>query len=67
MKAITSAEGFRNQGAEGDEVTGGWRKLHSEELHKLLVLTQYYPGDQMETGAAGGVIWNGWGGERRRT
>jgi hypothetical protein len=22
-------------GAKGDEVTGGWRKLHNEELHNL--------------------------------
>jgi hypothetical protein len=22
-------------GSKGDEVTGGWRKLHNEELHNL--------------------------------
>jgi hypothetical protein len=25
-------------GPKGDEVTGGWRKLHSEELHDLYSL-----------------------------
>jgi hypothetical protein len=25
----------RKFGSNGDEVTGGWRKLHNEELHNL--------------------------------
>jgi hypothetical protein len=27
-------------GPKGDEVTGGWRKLHNEELHNLYTLHQ---------------------------
>jgi hypothetical protein len=38
---FTQTEGVREQGAEDifgpkrDEGTGGWRKLHNEELHNL--------------------------------
>jgi len=32
-------------GPKRDEVTGEWRKLHSEEFTDLL-LTKYYLGDQ---------------------
>jgi hypothetical protein len=41
IKAETQTEGVRKQGAEKifgskkDEVTGGWRKLHNEELRNL--------------------------------
>jgi hypothetical protein len=32
------------------EVTGGWRKLHNEELHSLwgLLFTEYYYGEKMK-------------------
>jgi hypothetical protein len=26
---------------EGDEIIGGWRKLHNEELHKLALFAKY--------------------------
>jgi hypothetical protein len=41
IKGRTNTEGVLEQGAEGnmwterDEITGRWRKLHSEELHNL--------------------------------
>jgi hypothetical protein len=25
-----------------EEVAGGWRRLHNEELHNLLLFTKYY-------------------------
>jgi hypothetical protein len=41
MKRGTDIGGFENRvlrrvfGPERDEVTGGWRKLHNEDLHNL--------------------------------
>jgi hypothetical protein len=36
IKGGTQTEGVREQGAEErDEATGGWRKLHNEELHNF--------------------------------
>jgi hypothetical protein len=41
IKGRTQTEGFENRelrrifGPVRDEVTGGWRKLHAEELHNL--------------------------------
>jgi hypothetical protein len=28
-------------GPKEEEVTGGWRKLHDEELHNVLLFTRY--------------------------
>jgi hypothetical protein len=33
--------------SEWDEVTGDWRRLHSEELHDFYSLTEYYLGDRL--------------------
>jgi hypothetical protein len=33
-------------GPKREEVAGGWRRLHNEELHDLTRLTEYYSGDQ---------------------
>jgi hypothetical protein len=30
------------------EVTGSWRKLHSEEIHNFLLFTKYFHGDQIK-------------------
>jgi hypothetical protein len=35
-------------GTKRDEVTGGWRKLHNEELHNLFFFTIYYLDDQFK-------------------
>jgi len=35
-------------GPRKDEVTGEWRRLHNEELHDFLLLTQYRAGDKIE-------------------
>jgi hypothetical protein len=29
-------------GHKSEEVAGGWRRLHNEELHNLLRFTKYY-------------------------
>ena len=39
MKTLRST---RQQGA------GGWKKLHSEKLHDLLLLNNYHSGDYVE-------------------
>jgi hypothetical protein len=31
----------RKFGANGDEVTGGWRKLHKEDLHDFVLSAKY--------------------------
>jgi hypothetical protein len=31
-------------GLKGDDVTGGWRKVHNEELHNLLLFMKYENG-----------------------
>ena len=41
-------------GPKRDEVTGEWRKLHSEEFTDLL-LTKYYLGDQIKKNKMGRV------------
>jgi hypothetical protein len=41
-------------GPKRDEVTGEWRRLHSEELCSVL-LTKYYSGDQIKNTEMGGV------------
>jgi len=48
-----------------DEVTGDWRKLHSEELNDLYCFTQYRSGDQIEKNEMGGAC-SAYGGEDRR-
>jgi hypothetical protein len=35
-------------GSKRDGVTGEWRRLHNEELHKFVLTTKYYSGDEME-------------------
>jgi len=37
-----------------DEVTGDWRKLHSEELNDLYFLNKYYSCDQIKKNNMGG-------------
>jgi hypothetical protein len=32
-------------GPKREEVVGGWRTLHNEELHNLLRFTKYYYGE----------------------
>jgi hypothetical protein len=41
-------------GPEREEVTGGWRKLHNEELHNLYFI-RYYHGDQTQKDGMGGT------------
>jgi hypothetical protein len=38
-----------------DEVAGGWRKLHNEELHKFVSVASCYLGDQIKEGKMGGA------------
>jgi len=38
-----------------DKVTGEWRKLHTEELNDLVLLTQYCLGDKVEKNEIGGA------------
>jgi hypothetical protein len=42
-------------GPKRDEVTGEWRKLHSEELNDMHFLTQYCAGDKIEKNEMCGV------------
>jgi hypothetical protein len=35
MRVFENSALWRIFGPKGDEVTGGWRKLHNEELHSL--------------------------------
>jgi len=42
-------------GPRRDEVTGGWRKLHYEELNDLYYLTQYCSDDKIEKNEMGGA------------
>jgi hypothetical protein len=38
-------------GPKKEEVAGGWRRMHSEELHILcLTKTKYYSGDKIKEG-----------------
>jgi hypothetical protein len=48
-------------GPKRDEVTGEWRKLHSEELNDVL-LAQYCSGDKIEKNETGGAC-STYGGE----
>ena len=56
-------------GPRRDEVTGEWRRLHSEELNDL---TQHCVGDKIETGHVArmgeerGCIGSWWGNRRKR-
>jgi hypothetical protein len=52
-------------GTKRDEVTGKWRKLHKEKLHKTELLTQYYAGDKIEKNKMGGACSADGEGERR--
>jgi hypothetical protein len=40
-------------GPKREEVAGGWRRLHNEELH-ILYFTKYYSGDQIKEEEMGG-------------
>jgi hypothetical protein len=42
-------------GPKGDEVKGGWRKLHNEELPDLYSLTNYCAGDKIDKNEMGGA------------
>jgi hypothetical protein len=35
-------------GPKRDDVTGDWRKLHNEELHKLVLLAKHIQNDQVK-------------------
>jgi hypothetical protein len=39
--ASDAAVGLRRSGGKRDEVTGGWRNLHNEELHNLYSFSKY--------------------------
>jgi hypothetical protein len=60
----TQIEGVPEQGAERifgpkmEEVVGGWRRLHNEELHNLLRFAEYYLGDQINDDEVGGACRN---------
>jgi len=51
-------------GPKRDEVTGGWRKLHNNELSDLHSFTKYYSSDQIEKNEMGGAC-SRYGGEGR--
>jgi hypothetical protein len=40
-------------GPKKDEVMGGWRKLHNEELHNLYPFTKYYQNDEVKENEMG--------------
>jgi hypothetical protein len=50
-------------GPKRDEVTGGWRKLHNEELHGLYSSPQYCQGDQGKEDEMGMACGSHEGGE----
>ena len=51
-------------GSKRDEVTGGWRRLHNEELLYSILLTKYYLGDKIKKNEVGGTC-NTYCGEER--
>ena len=51
-------------GPERDEVTGGWRKLHNEELNDLYCSPNNVGGDQVEKNEMGGAC-SAYGGKER--
>jgi hypothetical protein len=52
-------------GLKRDEVTGEWSKLHNEELHGSVLLTQYFAGDKIKKNEMGRVCGADGGRERR--
>jgi hypothetical protein len=42
-------------GPKREEVTGGWRGLHNEELHNLYASGNIIKGDKVKEGEMGGV------------
>jgi hypothetical protein len=42
-------------------VTGGWRKLHNEELHNLYFFAKYNYNDQVKEGEMGRACKHEWG------
>jgi hypothetical protein len=50
-------------GPKRDEVTGGWRKLHNEELHGFVLFTRCCLGDESKKDEMGGACGAHGGGE----
>jgi hypothetical protein len=50
-------------GPKGDEVTGGWRKLHNEELHNLYSSSKYSKSKQVKQDEMGMACSTHWGKE----
>jgi hypothetical protein len=42
-------------GPKRHEEMGGWRKLHNEEFHYVVLFTKYYQDNKMKEGEMGGA------------